>query len=126
MLSHSSVRLFWSAPLLRDRNGDITGYSIQVLTTDNTTYSTHEDVEERKLTVESLKEHTSYMFQVSAMTSVGRGPYKAHGPVTTAVGELQTSNYQYVACTCLLALMACAFQTNTVYTRYINIENVIL
>ena len=89
VLSHSSVRLFWSAPLLCDRNGDITSYSVQVLTTDNTTYSTHDDVEEQNLTVESLKEHTSYVFLVSAMTSVGRGPYKAHGPVTTPIGELQ-------------------------------------
>ena len=88
VLSYASIRLFWALPLLPDRNGDITGYSVQVLTTDNNVYSTHEAVEE-EITVVSLKEYTLYKFRVSAVTRVGKGPYETYGPVTTAMGKLQ-------------------------------------
>ena len=88
VLNYKSIRLFWALPLLRDQNGDITGYSVQVLTTDDIIYSFYKAVEEGVI-VDSLKEYTSYKFHVSAMTSVGEGPYKTYGPVTTAMGELQ-------------------------------------
>ena len=96
VLSYSSVRLFWSPLPLHQQNGNITGYSVQVLTTDGTTNFTHKAVTE-DTTVQDLKEATSYIFQVSAMTSVGKGPYKAHGPVTTAIGELDIV-YKYWLC----------------------------
>ena len=70
-LSSSSILLHWSPPLPENRNGDITGYVVNVTNLDNETV--HHFVTDiiSNFTVMNLEPFTSYESRVFARTSVG-------------------------------------------------------
>ena len=73
VISSSAVNLSWQPPLPEQQNGIIIRYVVNV-----TTVETGEGFELvsalKKLTVNSLHPHWTYIFTVSGETSVGVGP----------------------------------------------------
>ena len=84
----TSVRLSWGAVPEDQRNGIITGYSIQIEGPDTTTsipatgeYATSKEVSD-------LKPSTEYTFSVSAKTVAGSGPAISVSFVTPQEGKI--------------------------------------
>ena len=108
----NSVTLKWEAPPLPSQNGDIIGYTIQVLREDNVTsfiLSTGESI----VMVTNLDDDTSYNFSVAAKTSIGAGPYSIH---VTA----KTKNYgkNLVTQSCKFMSIASLIRTALEVTMY--------
>ena len=82
----------WEAPPLPSQNGDIIGYTIQVLKEDNgASLTTNLTSVEPFLAVTKLDDDTKYEFSVAAKTSIGAGP---HSIRITA----KTKSYGITAC----------------------------
>ena len=87
VLSSSEVKLSWEPPPLDQQNGIITGYLVYVLTVNRQTLGIHSSYN-RTFTVTSLKEHTSYKFEIAARTQIGVGPFYMYiETVTTLHGK---------------------------------------
>ena len=80
LTSSTRVTLTWSDPPSPQRNGEITGYSVEVCQTDPggscRTLPTNGD--QTSLDVPSLHPYSLYDWRVAAHTSVGRGPYSSY------------------------------------------------
>ena len=74
-LSPTSILLNWNLPLPEDRNGDITGYVINVTNLDNGTVLQFTTVLVSNFTLSTLKPFTVYISTISARTAVGVGPF---------------------------------------------------
>ena len=72
-LNSSSISLSWDLPAPDQRNGDITGYVINVTNLDNETVHQYVTSAVSVLTVTNLIPFTLYEVQVFARTSVGVG-----------------------------------------------------
>lgn len=72
-LNSSSIFLSWSPPLAEDRNGDITGYVINVTNLDNETVHQFATGMVSDFTVTNLKPFTLYESRVFARTAIGVG-----------------------------------------------------
>lgn len=70
-LSSTSIILTWNPPLIHERNGLITTYTITFTSEGNTNIFTARDP---SLTLHNLRPFTEYTFNVSASTRVGSGP----------------------------------------------------
>ena len=83
-MSSTSLTLRWALPPEENRNGIISGYSINVTsnaTGDMTILSTTANT----FSVTSLSPYTTYLCSVAALTSVGLGPYTI--PLTVRTDE---------------------------------------
>ena len=80
----TSLTLSWAPLPPENRNGIITGYSINV-THNNTGNSMHLSSTEEFIIVESLSPYTVYLCSVAAQTAVGLGPYTP--PLTARTDE---------------------------------------
>ena len=78
----TSVTLSWAPPPTQDQNGIITGYTLQVFSS-QLGLLRETNVSSNGSTVDSLHPYTTYLFRVAAMTVVGRGPYSDYLTVTT-------------------------------------------
>ena len=81
----ASLRVSWRPPIVRDRNGDITGYVIQYTMVGSSGMSmnvTSEDIEEEL----RLVAYVNYSVIVAAMTVNGTGPF-SDPPVVGRSGE---------------------------------------
>lgn len=72
-LNSSSIFLSWSPPLPEERNGDITGYTLNITNLDNETVHQLTTGPVTSFTVTSLNVFTLYEVRVSAQTAVGTG-----------------------------------------------------
>ena len=83
----TSVRLSWGAVPKDQRNGEITGYSIQIEGPNTTTggYFTLDAYSSEE--VSDLRPSTEYTFSVSAMTEGGSGPAISVSFITPQEGE---------------------------------------
>ena len=81
----TSITLSWDRVLCEDRNGNITGYSIQYGITFFET-STGTSPSNRTFTASGLVPLTTYMFRIAAVNSHGEGPYR-NGKFSTAFPE---------------------------------------
>ncbi len=79
-ISSTSIALTWDPPLLHERNGVITNYTITLNSDGNVaTFVTTDTM----FTVANLHPFNSYTFSVSASTSVGSGPMSGAVTETT-------------------------------------------
>ena len=85
--SHT-ITLFWSPPLLFQRNGIIISYSVNCSLNNNVTYTT--TTSSTSLTITELEPFTNYTCSVSAATIVGNGPKVDNHAVTN-----EDSKYTY-------------------------------
>ena len=69
----TAITLFWGPPLPEDTNGEITGYTASVISTESneTLYLTADSTHQ---TLTSLKPFTIYSITIAAQTAVGIGP----------------------------------------------------
>ena len=84
----TSITLSWDRVLCEDRNGEITGYSIQygITSFDTTMTVTGTSPSDRTFTASRLVPLTTYMFRIAAVNSHGEGPYR-NGKFSTAFPE---------------------------------------
>ena len=80
--SSSAVHLTWQPPILEQQNGIIIQYVVNV-TPLGTTEQFQLVSASNQLTVHSLHPHWTYIFTVSAETSVGAGPPSLAAMATT-------------------------------------------
>lgn len=82
-LSSTSIFLSWDPPLPGERNGDITGYVINV--TDLNTGETQQFLTSlaSNRTFDNLGPFTVYLATISARTAVGVGPFSGISNVRT-------------------------------------------
>ena len=73
-MSPRTALLSWDPPNFADRNGVITGYVINVTSTEVTLQYTSNTV---NLTLDALSPFTTYNCIIAARTSVGTGPFSA-------------------------------------------------
>lgn len=78
--SSTSIALSWDPPLLHERNGVITSYTITLTSDGNATTFTARDT---VFTIFDLRPFTSYTFNISASTRVGSGPVSGAVTETT-------------------------------------------
>ena len=71
----NSLRIEWAAPPSPDRNGIITGYTLQYKKSSASSYSTISSLTVTLASLTSLNEFTEYQVRVAASTSRGRGPF---------------------------------------------------
>ena len=74
IISSRAAVLKWIPPPNENRNGEITGYTIDVTTLDSGDRVQLTSVN-TSVNVATLKPHTTYSFTASAETLVGVGPY---------------------------------------------------
>lgn len=72
--SSDTITLTWDPPLMRNRNGIITDYIINVTALDTGEISQYITAD-RNLTLNFLTPFSSYAFIVAARTSAGAGPF---------------------------------------------------
>ena len=70
-ISSTSIILTWEPPLIHERNGIITTYTITQVVAGNVTVFTTTAL---MLQVDDLRPFTSYTYDVAASTAIGRGP----------------------------------------------------
>ena len=71
----NSLRIEWAAPPSQDRNGVITGYTLQYKKSSASSYSTISSLTVTLASLTSLNEFTEYQIRVAAATSSGIGPF---------------------------------------------------
>ena len=71
----NTLRIEWAAPPLTDRNGVITGYTLQYKTNNTQSYTSLSPTTTTLATITSLNEFTEYQVRVAAATYSGLGPY---------------------------------------------------
>ena len=71
----NTLRIEWAAPPLTDRNGVITGYTLQYKTNNTQSYTSLSPTTTTLATITSLNEFTEYQIRVAAATNSGLGPY---------------------------------------------------
>ena len=71
----NSLRIEWAAPPSPDRNGIITGYTLQYKKSSASSYSTISSLTVTLASLTSLNEFTEYQVRVAAATSRGIGPF---------------------------------------------------
>ena len=71
----NSLRIKWAAPPSPDRNGVITGYTLQYKKSSASSYSNISLSVKRSARLTSLNESTEYQVRVAAATSSGIGPF---------------------------------------------------
>lgn len=81
-VSSERIMLTWDPPLLQNRNGIITGYTINVTNLDTGEIS-QIVTSNRNLTLDSLTPFTTYTFIIAARTSVGAGPFSTELTIIT-------------------------------------------
>ena len=79
--SSTSLTFTWDTPRCRDRGGEITSFYYQLKGLNTTTMEGN--VTDNMVVLLDLTPSTEYAFQVSATTSVGRGPFTAEIEITT-------------------------------------------
>ncbi|KAI6653805.1 EGF-like domain-containing protein [Oopsacas minuta] len=84
-ITSNSIRIEWAAPPSPDRNGILTGYTIDYKMTEDTLYTTVIETL-TEITLTNLNEFTEYQVRISASTSVGLGPYSNLMNITTNEG----------------------------------------
>ena len=99
-ISSTSIILSWDPPLLHERNGIITNYTI-TLTLDGS--STILTTTTTTLTAVGLYPFTSYTFKVSASTNIGISP--ASSSVTETTLEDGMSSNENITCSIEIALL---------------------
>ena len=83
----TSVTLSWAPPPTPNQNGVITGYTIQVFSSQQVLLRVINASSNGSM-VEALRSDTTYLFRVAAMTAVGRGPYSGYFVTMTALSGL--------------------------------------
>ena len=78
----TSISLDWDLPLLRDRNGIITSYRVNLTATEDSSVRVF-IVTNSRIGVTSLHPYYTYSCQVQAVTAEGRGPYSSPISVRT-------------------------------------------
>ena len=87
--TRDTITVQWEEVDCIDRNGDITGYSVLVMTSgEDDKIETVDDV--REATISGLTPSTVYTVSVAAVNSRGTGPYSDGMMVETAAGILFT------------------------------------
>ena len=71
----NTLRIEWAAPPSTDRNGIITGYTLQYKINNAQSYTSLSSTTTTLATITSLNEFTEYQIRVAAATSSGLGPY---------------------------------------------------
>ena len=79
--SSTSLTFTWDTPRCRDRGGEITSFYYQLTSLNTTTMEGN--TTDNMVVMSDLIPSTEYAFQVSATTSVGRGPFTAEIAITT-------------------------------------------
>jgi hypothetical protein len=74
-LSSTSIAITWDLPPTENRNGDITGYIINVTNLDSGVIQQLTTAVVTNITVPNLTPFTVYVVTVSALTAVGMGPF---------------------------------------------------
>ena len=74
-LSSNAIFLSWNRPHFEDRNGDITGYVINVTNLDNGVIQQFITAMVSNFTVSNLRPFTVYVATISARTAIGMGPF---------------------------------------------------
>lgn len=82
IISSRSIWLTWEPPLLEERNGEITGYTVAVTNVD-TGESFELLTSETTLNVDSLRPYMNYNLTVAASTDIGQGPSALEVSITT-------------------------------------------
>ena len=83
----NSLRVEWAAPPSPDRNGIITGYTVQYKRSDASSYTTLSTTSVTLTSLTSLNEFTEYKVRVAAATSSGLGPFSDALATTTNEAE---------------------------------------
>ena len=84
-VTSSSITVQWGAVNCADRNGDITGYSVQYTGGGSTqTMSVSGDSSGGMVTISGLSPATMYTVEVAAETSAGPGVYSSPVPTLTS------------------------------------------
>ena len=91
--NHSSITVQWGRVSCIDHNSEITGYTVRYGQTDSTT-TVMESVSgtsdsDRVFTAIGLIPHTSYTFEVAAVSSEGTGPFSTDITVETMKGMIK-------------------------------------
>ena len=83
-LSSTSISLTWALPLLGERNGEITGFVLNITNLDS------EETQQRTtsgmdfaIVITELRPFTIYMATIAATTAVGMGPFSSVVSVQT-------------------------------------------
>ena len=105
-VTSSSITVQWGRVSCIDRNSEITGYTVQYSQTGSFT-TVMESVSgtsdsDRMFTASGLIPHTSYTFEVAAVSSEGAGPFST-GTV------VETFNYKGAFFTKPAKLLLCAY-----------------
>ena len=74
-LSSSSIILRWALPRFEDRNGDITGFIINVTNLDSGLTHQFTTALVYNYTLSNLRPFTVYVATIAARTAVGMGPF---------------------------------------------------
>ena len=92
------MTLVWSDPLSPQKNGEITGFSVEVCQIDPgglcRTPLTNGD--QTSLTLSSLHPYYVYNWRVAAHTSVGRGPYSSYTSFRMPEDGMSTQAIKFV------------------------------
>ena len=83
----NSLRIEWAAPASPDRNGIITGYTVQYKRSDESSYTTLSATSATLTSLTSLNEFTEYHVRVAAATWRGLGPFSDALATTTNEAE---------------------------------------
>ena len=94
-LTSDSILLSWAAPLLPERNGDITGYIINVTNLDSGATQQFTTSTPANFTVPNLRPFTVYVVTISARTAVGMGPFSGVVSVQTLEDGKMNANQMW-------------------------------
>lgn len=98
-LSSTSISVSWDLPLRQDRNGDITGYVINVTNLDSGVIQQFTAAMATNITISNLRPFTIYVTTVSAQTAVGMGPFSSVSSVQTLEdGRLKLHSQKMLSC----------------------------
>ena len=87
-MNSTAITVQWEAVNCTDRNGDITGYSVQYTGGGSTqTISVSGDSSGGMVTISGLSPITMYLVQVAAVNSAGTGVYSEHMMISTPDSE---------------------------------------
>ena len=90
-LTPNSILLSWALPLPEERNGDITGYIINVTNLVTGVIQQFTTAVVSNFTVPSLRPFTVYVTTIAARTAVGMGPFSG----VVSIQTLETGIYDY-------------------------------
>ena len=80
----NSITVQWGEVPCLDRNGEITGYTVEVTLSGMVVRTENVDGSSRVGTVSGLNPSTAYTVTVAAVNSVGTGPFSVSISITTA------------------------------------------